>query len=28
VPGMADFQKTVDGITALGFSWVAPSKLR
>jgi uncharacterized protein YdaL len=28
VPGMADFQKTVDGITALGFTWVAPSKLR
>jgi uncharacterized protein YdaL len=28
VPGMADFQKTVNGITALGFTWVAPSKLR
>jgi uncharacterized protein YdaL len=28
VPGMADFQKTIDGITALGFTWVAPSKLR
>ena len=28
VPGMADFQKTVDGITALGFTWTAPSKLR
>jgi uncharacterized protein YdaL len=27
-PGLADFQKTVDGITALGFTWVAPSKLR
>jgi uncharacterized protein YdaL len=28
VPGMQDFQKTVDGITALGFTWVAPSKLK
>ena len=28
VPGMADFQKTIDGITALGFTWLAPSKLR
>jgi uncharacterized protein YdaL len=27
-PGLQDFQKTVDGITALGFTWVAPSKLR
>ena len=26
-PGFADFQKTIDGITALGYSWVAPSKL-
>ena len=28
VPGMADFQKTVEGITALGFTWVAPSQLK
>jgi uncharacterized protein YdaL len=28
VPGMADFQRTIDGITALGFTWIAPSKLR
>jgi uncharacterized protein YdaL len=28
VPGMADFQKTLDGITALGFTWIAPSRLR
>ncbi|MEJ8839655.1 DUF2334 domain-containing protein [Ramlibacter sp. AN1133] len=28
VPGMADFQKTIDGITALGFTWIAPSRLR
>ncbi|MGV3571804.1 MAG: DUF2334 domain-containing protein [Ramlibacter sp.] len=27
-PGMADFQKTVEGITALGYTWVAPSTLR
>jgi uncharacterized protein YdaL len=27
-PGFADFQKTVDGITALGFTWVAPSKAK
>jgi uncharacterized protein YdaL len=26
-PGFADFQKTMDGITALGYTWVAPSKL-
>jgi uncharacterized protein YdaL len=26
-PGLADFQKTIDGITALGFTWIAPSKL-
>jgi uncharacterized protein YdaL len=26
-PGFADFQKTIDGITALGYTWVAPSKL-
>ncbi|GAB3650499.1 polysaccharide deacetylase family protein [Ramlibacter alkalitolerans] len=28
VPGLADFQKTITGITALGFTWVAPSQLR
>jgi uncharacterized protein YdaL len=27
-PGFEDFKKTIDGITALGFTWVAPSKLR
>jgi uncharacterized protein YdaL len=26
LPGFADFQKVVDGITQLGFTWVAPSK--
>lgn len=26
VPGFADFQKVVDGITNLGYTWVAPSK--
>ena len=26
-PGFADFQKTIDGITALGYGWIAPSKL-
>ncbi len=26
-PGLADFQKTMDGITQLGYTWVAPSKL-
>jgi uncharacterized protein YdaL len=26
-PGFADFQKTMDGITKLGYTWVAPSKL-
>ncbi|MDB5956559.1 DUF2334 domain-containing protein [Ramlibacter sp.] len=26
-PGFADFQKTMDGISQLGFTWVAPSKL-
>ncbi|MDB5857355.1 MAG: papd-like protein [Ramlibacter sp.] len=28
VPGFEDFKKTVDGITQLGFTWVAPSTLR
>ncbi len=28
VPGFADFQKLVDGITQLGFTWVAPSKVQ
>jgi uncharacterized protein YdaL len=28
VPGFEDFKKTVEGITALGFSWVAPSTVR
>jgi uncharacterized protein YdaL len=28
VPGFDDFKKTIDGITALGFTWVAPSTLR
>ena len=27
-PGFEDFRKTVEGITQLGFSWVAPSSLR
>jgi uncharacterized protein YdaL len=27
-PGFQDFQKTIDGITALGYSWVAPSTVR
>jgi uncharacterized protein YdaL len=27
-PGLADFRKTIEGITALGFKWVAPSTLR
>jgi uncharacterized protein YdaL len=27
-PGLADFKKTVEGITALGYQWVAPSTLR
>ncbi len=26
-PGFADFKKTVEGITALGYTWIAPSKL-
>ncbi len=26
VPGFADFQKVMDGITQLGFTWIAPSK--
>ncbi|MDB5942129.1 MAG: hypothetical protein JWQ13_1695, partial [Ramlibacter sp.] len=26
LPGFADFQKVIDGITRLGFTWVAPSK--
>lgn len=25
-PGLADFKSLVDGITALGFTWIAPSK--
>ncbi|NML45225.1 DUF2334 domain-containing protein [Ramlibacter sp. G-1-2-2] len=28
VPGFEDFKKTVEGITQLGFTWVAPSALR
>jgi len=28
VPGFEDFKKTVEGITQLGFTWVAPSTLR
>ncbi|MBI2771495.1 MAG: DUF2334 domain-containing protein [Burkholderiales bacterium] len=28
VPGLADFKKTIDGITQLGFTWVAPSKVQ
>lgn len=28
VPGFADFQKLVDGITQLGFTWIAPSKVQ
>jgi uncharacterized protein YdaL len=28
VPGLEDFKKTVEGITQLGFTWVAPSTLR
>jgi uncharacterized protein YdaL len=27
-PGLADFKKTVEGISALGYTWVAPSTLR
>ena len=27
-PGFADFQKVIDGITQLGFTWVAPSKVQ
>ena len=27
-PGFEDFKKTVDGISALGFTWVAPSTIR
>lgn len=27
-PGFEDFKKTVEGISALGFTWVAPSTLR
>jgi uncharacterized protein YdaL len=27
-PGFEDFRKTVEGITALGFTWVAPSTVR
>ncbi len=26
VPGFADFKKAVDGITSLGYTWIAPSK--
>lgn len=26
VTGFADFQKVIDGISQLGFTWVAPSK--
>jgi uncharacterized protein YdaL len=28
LPGFADFQKVIDGITQLGFTWVAPSKVQ
>ena len=28
VPGYADFQKTITGITNLGYTWVAPSKVQ
>jgi uncharacterized protein YdaL len=28
VPGFADFQKVIDGISQLGFTWVAPSKVQ
>lgn len=27
-PGFEDFKKTIEGISALGFTWVAPSTLR
>ena len=27
-PGFEDFKKTVEGISALGFTWIAPSKIR
>jgi uncharacterized protein YdaL len=27
-PGFEDFKKTVEGISALGFTWIAPSRLR
>jgi uncharacterized protein YdaL len=26
-PGFSDFKKTMEGISALGFTWVAPSKV-
>ena len=26
VPGLADFKSTIDGISALGYTWIAPSK--
>ena len=26
VPGFADFQQLIDGITALGYTWIPPSK--
>jgi uncharacterized protein YdaL len=28
VPGFEDFKKTIEGISALGYTWVAPSTLR
>jgi uncharacterized protein YdaL len=28
VPGFEDFKKTIEGITALGYTWIAPSKYR
>lgn len=27
-PGLADFKKTIEGITQLGYTWVAPSRLQ
>jgi uncharacterized protein YdaL len=27
VPGFEDFKKTIEGITQLGYTWIAPSKL-
>ena len=28
LPGFEDFKKTIAGISQLGFTWVAPSKVK